>query len=86
MDRTQASGYTTNTVGKRVYADKVPGTAQGTSLVAVDRTALQEEVVGAIELSGQAPSASNLAQLGLAIQILGNPPKWTAAAAAAIGG
>ncbi|RUT27408.1 hypothetical protein C0V97_01160 [Asaia sp. W19] len=86
MDRTQASGYTTNAAGKRVYADKVPGQAQGTSLVAADRTATQEEIVGAIEASGQTPDPVNLAQLQAAIKVLGNAPVWSAAFAKLIGG
>jgi len=86
MDRTQASGYVINTAGKRVYADKVPGQVQGTSLIAVDRTATQEEIVGAIEASGQTPDNNNLAQLQTAIAVLGNLPVWSLAFAKTIGG
>jgi|GEM_PF-6865896 len=86
MDRTQASGYILNAAGKRIYGDKIPGQAQGTSLIAADRTATQEEIVGAIEASGQTPDNGNLAQLQAAIKVLGNAPVWSAAFAKLIGG
>jgi len=68
MDRTTASGYVLNADNRRVYADYTPGETDGTILVAADRTAIQEEIVGCIEGASLEPDASNLGQLWAAIK------------------
>ncbi|KDE20646.1 hypothetical protein AZ09_04150 [Acetobacter aceti 1023] len=67
MDRTTAAGYTTVN-GKRVYQDRdKPNGIAGTSLIALDRTAIQEEIMAVIEGAGLKPDASDLTQLFKAI-------------------
>lgn len=67
MDRTTAAGYTIVN-GKRVYQDRdKPNGIVGTSLIALDRTAIQEEIMAVIEGAGLTPDASDLTQLFKAI-------------------
>ena len=71
MDRTSASNYTTNG-GLRQYQDKNPAAnLAGTSLVAADRNAVQEELVhGFIEAANVAPNAASWTQVGQAARRL----------------
>jgi len=66
MNRTTATGSVDGQ-----YVDDNPGLGvTGTLLIAADRNAIQEELVGAIEAAGLTPSASDNAQVTAAIKIL----------------
>lgn len=67
MDRTTAAGYTIVN-GKRVYQDRdKPNGIAGTSLIAADRTAVQEELMNLITAAGLTPDAKDLTQVLQAI-------------------
>ena len=71
MDRTSAANWTDIGGGKRGYRDRNLGAGiAGTALVAADRNAIQEELVGLIEAAGLTPAAGNLAQVKAALDIL----------------
>ncbi len=64
MDRTIALGYALNAQGERSYVDQnlVAG-INGTDLLAADRNAVQEEIMGVIEGLAGPGSATNLKQM-----------------------
>lgn len=67
MDRTTAAGYIT-VDGKRVYQDRDrPNGIAGTSLIAADRTAVQEELINLITGAGLTPDADDLTQVFKAV-------------------
>lgn len=69
MDRTSAANYTTNASGKRVYQDRNLATGiPGTTLIATDRTAIQEEMMAVIEGAGFAGNAADNTLLLQAVQ------------------
>lgn len=62
MDRTTALNHLIS-AGKRIFKDRdILANVHGTSHMAADRTAIQEEVMALIEGLGVAPSAADLAQ------------------------
>jgi hypothetical protein len=64
MDRTSAAGWTDIGGGRRGYRNRNLGSGiSGTALVAEDRNAKQEEIVGFIEASGLVPSDADFGQL-----------------------
>ena len=67
MDYTTAPGYVTDAEGRRQFADAQPGVAPGTSGVADDPNAWQNEIVNAIKQAGLTPDGGNHTQLWEAI-------------------
>jgi hypothetical protein len=71
MDRTSAANNVDIGGGRRGYRDRNLGAGlRGTSLVAADRNAIQEEILKLIEDAGLTPNASNWTQLREACRIL----------------
>lgn len=71
MDRTFAPNYTV-VAGKRVYQDRdKPNGVPGTSLLAEDRTKVEEELIGGlIEAAGLTPDRADLRQINTALRIM----------------
>lgn len=71
MDRTFAPNYTV-VAGKRVYQDRdEPNGIPGTSLLAEDRTKVEEELIGGIiEQAGLTPDRADLRQINKALLIM----------------
>ncbi|WP_051014755.1 glycine-rich domain-containing protein [Teichococcus cervicalis] len=70
MDRTSAPNNVLVS-GRRMYRDRNWAAGEeGTSLMAADRNAVQEEILAVIEAAGLTPSASNLAQLLAALRLM----------------
>ena len=70
MDYINAPGTVTDAEGRPQFADKVPGSVQGTDLCAAVFNPTVNELVAAIVASGQTRSAANEAQLALAIRLI----------------
>ena len=70
MDRTSAAGYTDIGGGKRGYRDRNLGSGiPGTSIVAADKNAVQEEILAVIEAAGLTPASGDWDQLWEALNI-----------------